>query len=347
MDTNLDIQIEESLKAYLASGVENQVNYQKFYIYSIVTNSTAIEGSAVTEIENQLLFDEDIAAKGRSLTEQMMNVDLKDAYLHAFKIAAENPTYTPKLLQQLSALVMRRTGSEYSTIAGQFDSSKGEFRLCNVSAGIGGRSYLAYNKVSQAVEDFCSWLNEEISKVDKEDIAACYRLSFEAHFRLVTIHPWVDGSGRTTRLVLNMIQRQLGLVPSIVRKEDKGEYIQSLVDSRENDDSTIAQDVMLCHHIANLNRRVSQHQENDTVNAQSDTVNDTVNTKNDTVTGLKKSLQKVYKAILNNPEITHSEIMTTLHISESTPKRATRDLKKLGHIAREGSDKTGRWIILK
>lgn len=347
MDKVLDIQIEEALKAYRTSGVEEQVDYQKFYLYSIVTHSTAIEGSTVTEIENQLLFDEGIAAKGRSLTEQMMNVDLKDAYLYAFKLATDNPTYTPQLLQQLSALVMRRTGSEYSTIAGHFDSSKGEFRLCNVSAGIGGRSYLAYNKVPRAVDDFCSWLNEEIATADRENIAACYRLSFEAHFLLVTIHPWVDGNGRTTRLVMNMIQRQLGLIPSIVRKEDKGEYIQSLVDSRENDDSTIAQDVMLRHHIANLNRRVLQFQENDTVNTQSDTVNDTANSNNDIVTGLKKTLQKVYTAILNNPEITHSEIMETLHISESTAKRATRDLKKLGYIAREGSDKTGKWIILK
>lgn len=347
MDANLDIQIDDALKAYRASGVEEQVDYQKFYLYSIVTHSTAIEGSTVTEIENQLLFDEGIAAKGRSLTEQMMNVDLKDAYLYAFKLATDNPTYTPQLLQQLSALVMRRTGSEYSTIAGHFDSSKGEFRLCNVSAGIGGRSYLAYNKVPRAVDDFCSWLNEEIANADRANIAAYYRISFEAHFRLVTIHPWVDGNGRTTRLVMNMIQWQLGLVPSIVRKEDKGEYIQSLVDSRENDDSTIAQDVMLRHHIANINRRILQYQENDTVNAQSDTVNVTANSNNDTVKGLKKSLQKVYTVILNNPKITHSEIMQTLHISESTAKRATRDLKKLGYIAREGSDKTGKWIILK
>lgn len=347
MDANLDIQIEKALRTYRASGVEDQVNYQKFNLYSIVTHSTAIEGSTVTEIENQLLFDEGIAAKGRSLTEQMMNVDLKDAYLYAFGIASENPTYTSQLLQQMSALVMRRTGSECSTIAGHFDSSKGEFRLCNVSAGIGGRSYLAYNKVPRAVDDFCSWLNEEIANADRANIAACYRLSFEAHFRLVSIHPWVDGNGRTTRLVMNMIQRQLWLVPSIVRKEDKGEYIQSLVDSRENDDSTIAQDVMLRHHIANINRRILQYQENDTVNAQSDTVNVTANSNNDTVKGLKKSLQKVYTVILNNPKITHSEIMQTLHISESTAKRATRDLKKLGYIAREGSDKTGKWIILK
>ena len=342
MDTNLDIQIDEALKAYLASGVEDQVDYQKFYLYSIVTHSTAIEGSTVTEIENQLLFDEGIAAKGRSLTEQMMNVDLKDAYLHAFRIAAENPTYAPQLLQQLSALVMRRTGSEYSTVAGQFDSSKGEFRLCNVSAGIGGRSYLAYNKVPRAVDDFCGWLNKEIANVDETDIAACYRLSFEAHFRLVTIHPWVDGNGRATRLVMNMIQRQLGLVPSIVIKEDKDEYIQSLVDSRENDDSTIAQDMLLRLHIANLNRRVLQYQEGYGL------MNDNVGVnKNGVGVKLTNTQRKIYELIQANQSITHSEMAKALSVTSKTAERATKALRDFGLLGREGSDKTGRWIILK
>ena len=342
MNKDLDTQIKKALKVYLASGVEEQVDYHKFYLYSIVTNSTAIEGSAVTEVENQLLFDEGITAKGRSLTEQMMNVDLKDAYLYAFKIATENPTYTPQLLQQLSALVMRRTGSEYSTIAGHFDSSKGEFCLCNVSAGIGGRSYLTYNKVSRAVDDFCGWLNKEIANADKTDIAACYRLSFEAHFRLVTIHPWVDGNGRTTRLVMNMIQRQLGLVPSIVRKEDKGEYIQSLVDSRENDDSTIAQDMLLRLHIANLNRRVLQYQEGYGL------INDNVGVnKNGVGVKLTNTQRKIYELIQANQSITHSEMAKALSVTSKTAERATKALRDFGLLGREGSDKTGRWIILK
>lgn len=352
MDKNLDIQIEEALKAYLVSGVEDQVDYQKFYLYSIVTHSTAIEGSTVTEIENQLLFDEGIAAKGRSLTEQMMNVDLKDAYLHAFRIANESPTYTPQLLQQLSALVMRRTGSEYSTIAGHFDSSKGEFRLCNVSAGIGGRSYLAYNKVSRAVADFCRWLNGEIANVDKTNIAACYRLSFEAHFRLVTIHPWVDSNGRTTRLVMNMIQRQLELVPSIVRKEDKGEYIQLLIDSRENEDSTITQDMMLRHHIANLHRCVAQYHENDTsennpgTNVGVNGNNVGVNSNN---VGVKLTVtqKKIYELIKANPRITHSEMAHALSVTAKTTERATKALRNYGLLERIGSDKSGMWMILK
>lgn len=342
MDINLNIQIERALKTYLSSGVEEQVDYQKFYLYSIVTNSTAIEGSAVTEIENQLLFDEGIAAKGRSLTEQMMNVDLKDAYLYAFRIAAENPTYTPKLLQQLSALVMRRTGSEYSTIAGHFDSSKGEFRLCNVSAGIGGRSYLAYNKVPGAIDEFCKWLNKEIANTDRSDIGACYRMSFEAHFRLVTIHPWVDGNGRTTRLVMNMIQRQLDLIPSIVRKENKGEYIQSLVDSREKEDSTIAQDVMLRHHIANLTRRTLQYQQ-EGISAK---INVGVPTHNVGVK-LTTAQMKVYELIKTNSAITHSEIAQALSVTSETAERATKALRNFGLLVREGSDKKGRWVIIK
>ena len=39
---------------YRELGIDNQIDYQKFYLYSIITHSTAIEGSTVTEIENQL-----------------------------------------------------------------------------------------------------------------------------------------------------------------------------------------------------------------------------------------------------------------------------------------------------
>lgn len=256
----IDKQLTETIRRYVSSGIEQQVDYDKFYLYSLITHSTAIEGSTVTEVENQLLFDEGIVAKGRSLGEQMMNMDLKSAYLFGFEWAETNEPYTVDFLCRLSAKVMRRTGSEYSTLGGKFDSAKGDLRLCNVSAGIGGRSYLAFQKVPKAVGEFCTWLNGELASVDRSDIAACYRLSFEAHFRLVTIHPWVDGNGRTTRLLMNIVQRQLGLVPSIVTKESKGEYIQALIDSREHDDSTIIQNEMATQHIANLERRISQYQ---------------------------------------------------------------------------------------
>lgn len=59
-------------------GIDKQIDYDKFYLYSIITHSTAIEGSTVTEIENQLLFDEGISAKGRSMAEQLSSLILKN-----------------------------------------------------------------------------------------------------------------------------------------------------------------------------------------------------------------------------------------------------------------------------
>ncbi len=333
----IDKQLIETINRYTASGIEQQVDYEKFYLYSIITHSTAIEGSTVTEVENQLLFDEGIAAKGRSLVEQMMNVDLKNAYLFGFEWAKSAKPYTVEFLCELSAKVMRRTGSEYSTLGGTFDSSKGNLRLCNVSAGIGGKSYLAFQKVPKATADFCTWLNQTLSSIDKNDMAACYRLSFEAHFRLVTIHPWVDGNGRTPRLLMNMVQRQLGLIPSIVTKETKGEYIQALIDSRENEDSTIIQNVMMSQHIANLKSRILQYQKavNDTA---SDTVNDTAPTKDTTA--------RLIAAIKEHPEYTYDEYAQVLCIGRAT---VARHIKKLNGtvIRRIGSDKDGYWKFIK
>lgn len=54
------------LKRHKELGILDQIDYEKFYLYSIITNSTAIEGSTVTEVEAQLLFDEGITAKGKT-----------------------------------------------------------------------------------------------------------------------------------------------------------------------------------------------------------------------------------------------------------------------------------------
>lgn len=329
----IDKKLRDTINRYIDSGIEQQVDYEKFYLYSLITHSTAIEGSTVTEVENQLLFDEGIAATGRSLMEQMMNVDLKNAYIFGLDWIKSAKPYTVDFLCDLSAKVMRRTGSEYSTLGGTFNSSKGELRRCNVSAGIGGKSYLAFQKVPKATADFCTWLNEALSSADRNDMAACYRLSFEAHFRLVTIHPWVDGNGRTTRLLMNMVQKQLGLIPSIVTKERKGEYIQALIDSREKADSTIIQEVMMAQHIANLEYRILQYQ--DTTN---DTANDTVK--------LNDTTSRLIAVIKEHPEYTYDEYAQMLGIGRAT---VARHIKKLNGIVihRIGSDKDGYWELIK
>ena len=57
----------DTLPEYERLGIAEQFDYSKFLLYSLITQSTAIEGSTVTEVENQLLFDEGIPAKKRSM----------------------------------------------------------------------------------------------------------------------------------------------------------------------------------------------------------------------------------------------------------------------------------------
>lgn len=130
------------LNEYNSLGINQQLDYDKFYLYSIITHSTAIEGSTITEIENQVLFDNGISCS-KPISEQFMNLDLKKAYEQSFDFARKHEKITVGFLCSLSGTLMKNTDSSYNTVAGSFSSAKGELRLLNVSAGRGGKSYLA------------------------------------------------------------------------------------------------------------------------------------------------------------------------------------------------------------
>lgn len=63
-NTAMRSNLEELVGRYRTLGIDRQLDYDKFYLYSIITHSTAIEGSTITELENQIIFDNGIALKG-------------------------------------------------------------------------------------------------------------------------------------------------------------------------------------------------------------------------------------------------------------------------------------------
>jgi Fic family protein len=222
--------IEMEMVKYNDLRLGDMLDYTKYYLYSIITHSTAIEGSLLTELDTQLLFDDGLTAKGKPLTHHLMNEDLKNAYLFASRKAEENSPISVDFLRQLNAHVMKSTGGIVHVMGGSFDSSKGEFRLCNVTAGYGETVYLNYMKIPEKIKEFvCDMgkrLNSEICLQNR------YNLSFDAHLRLVNIHPWVDGNGRTARLLMNYIQFYHHIFPVKVYHEDTLEYINVLLESR-------------------------------------------------------------------------------------------------------------------
>ena len=135
-------EIELLYQKFQKLGISEAVDYDKYYLYSLITHSTAIEGSTLTELDTQLLFDEGVTAKGKPLVHHLMNEDLKQAYELAKTESGSLVPITPAFLKRLNAMLMRTTGSVHSVLGGSFDSSKGEFRLCGVTAGVGGHSYM-------------------------------------------------------------------------------------------------------------------------------------------------------------------------------------------------------------
>ncbi len=336
------------LDEYKVLGIAEQIDYNKFYLYSLITHSTAIEGSTVTEIENQLLFDEGITAKGRSLLEQMMNLDLKAAYEQSMKQAKAHTDFSVEMLKSLSALVMKNTGGEYNTVSGSFDSSKGELRLLGVTAGVGGSSYMNFRKVPGKLEELCQYLNKRRKELlNTEDVIEKYKVSFEAHFQLVTIHPWVDGNGRMSRLVMNHLQYEFGLVPSKVIKEDKAEYIQSLIDAREQETLLPFYEFMFDEHIRNIRKEIDvfkKSQDSDLIKPASDPINTTSDPIKDVLAD--PITKRLYMAIQKNNSLNYAEYGAVIGVSEATVKRRLGELRKAGMIVRVGSNKTGYWDIV-
>ena len=88
-----------------------------------------------------------------------------------------------------------------------------------------------------------------------------YQLSFDAHYYLVSIHPWFDGNGRTARLLMNYIQAVHSQPLSIVFLEDKPAYIKSLNDSRNNNDVNIFRNFMSAQQIKYLKQEIEKYEQ--------------------------------------------------------------------------------------
>ena len=324
------------LQQHKELGISEQIDYQKFYLYSIITHSTAIEGSTVTEVEAQLLFDEGITSSKRTMMEQMMNLDLKVAYDYGMQWIRQHEDITVDWLVMLASKVMARTGSEYHAAGGDFSAAKGELRKLNVTAGLGGKSYMSYLKVPARLAAFCEELNRRRKAIDANDAVAIYELSFWAHFELVTIHPWVDGNGRMSRLVMNHLQYEFGLVPVKIVKEDKAEYIQALIDSREQESLEPFREFMMEEHVRNISKEIEEYkksQEDDPIKVTSDPIKSF----SDPIK------ERLYQAVLQDGTLNYAGYAAIVGASEATVKRRLGELKKEGAIIRVGSKKTGHW----
>lgn len=249
--------LEKLIDQYEKYKLSEVINYDKFNAYAIVHHSCTIEGSTLSEVETTLLLDENMTPKGKPLEHSLMTKDHYAALQFIFQEAKSKKPVTPDFIQRIIAQVMKSTGGLYNTVLGNIDASQGMFRKGNVSAG--GTYFVNYDKVEKLVNELCDKLNSRLattnSRLDKLEA------SFTAHFHLVTIHPFYDGNGRTSRLLMNYIQKISDLPLSIVYKEDKADYFTALQETRRQDNIDVFKNFMYNQYEKYLKDEIRKYQE--------------------------------------------------------------------------------------
>lgn len=260
---------------------------------------------------------------------------LARAYEESIRLAKAHSPITIDLLKNLASLVMKNTGSTYKTPLGDFSSADGDLRLVNVMAGIGGKSYMSFQKVPSRLKEFCDWLNVERAK--KMSIAERYALSFEAHYRLVTIHPWADGNGRMARLMMNHLQFEFGLIPAKVLKEDKGDYINALIATRENED---------IHYFVNFMTEEMVKTVSSDIDAFLKSTEESGEKKRENREKKQKSREKILTLLKQDASFTTRRLAEAIGITPKAIEKQLAKLKAEGLIERDGPDKGGKWKVL-
>ena len=225
----------ELYNQFEALQIREAINYRQMNEALISHHSTAIEGSSLTEEEVRLLLTEGLTAKGKPLSDHNMVQDHQAALEMVVAMAKRKECITPTMVQAIAAAVMRTTGSVIHAAAGTYDSSKGDWRKSAVS--VGARYFTNYQSVEREVTALCQELNK--SNQEAKEVMDIYNLAFDAHFKLVSIHPFADGNGRTSRLLMNYILAYHHLPLAMLYAEDKLDYYAALEKAREEDPANL------------------------------------------------------------------------------------------------------------
>lgn len=211
---NLDTLIEKKkrLDRYRPLPPDLVKNLEDWYRVELTYTSNAIEGNTLTRRETALVLEKGLTVGGKSLREHL------EAANHAQAIdwVREQVRRTPADLGERDILEIHSL-----ILKGIDDINAGRYR--NIAVRIAGSTVVLPNpmKVPDLMADFAAWLARAN---DLHPVA----LAAEAHYRLVTIHPFVDGNGRTARLLMNLLLMMAGYPPAIIQKRERLAYIGAL-----------------------------------------------------------------------------------------------------------------------
>jgi Fic family protein len=194
----------------LSTAVLERIRDQIFVEW--IYNSNAIEGSTITLQETRLILETGLTIGGKSLREHFEVINHKDAILYVESLVETPDLISAFHVRQIHKLVLSRID----------DENAGSYRQTQVQ--IVGASFTPPEpwQVPNLMAEWGEWLAVE-EKTNHPIVVASL-----AHHRLVAIHPFIDGNGRTARLVMNLILLRAGYPPTVIQRVNRRQYYRVL-----------------------------------------------------------------------------------------------------------------------
>ena len=185
-------------------------SYEKDFELTFTHNSTAIEGNTLTLMETKVVLEDGISVGGKELREIYEVVNHKKAYRYVKRCIAEGKPLSETIVKDIHAIL-----TENIIIGGIYRNQ--EVRISGA-----GHTPPAGNEMYRQIKDFYSDLDWKKKALNPIEYAAW------THAEFVRIHPFIDGNGRTSRLIMNYQLMAAKFFPVSIAKENRLDYYNAL-----------------------------------------------------------------------------------------------------------------------
>ncbi|MFV8361037.1 Fic family protein [Flavobacterium sp. LS1P3] len=175
-------------------------------------NSNSIEGNTMSLRETQMVIQEGITIKGKSLREHFETHNHDKAIDYLYSIVDDDYNLRSIDILSLHGLVLRSIEDDFAG------------RIRNGGVRITGANFTPpnANKVPDLLGELIDFINKNPLQLNDIELATVF------HHKLVWIHPFFDGNGRTVRLAMNLLLMRSGFPPAIILKNDRKKYYEAL-----------------------------------------------------------------------------------------------------------------------
>ena len=193
-------------------------------------NSNAIEGNTLSLRETQLVIQEGITVRGKSLREHLEARNHPDAIDYVEKLARKKTVIGQDDVLRVHELLLR----------GIDDQNAGKYRSGQVR--VAGATFMppSAEKIPSMISELLQTLSENPDELRPIELAASF------HHRFVYIHPFLDGNGRTARLLMNVVLLRTGYPFTVLLKVDRPKYLRALGEADNGNPIPFANFVATC-----------------------------------------------------------------------------------------------------